>query len=50
MSSYDQMDIFQFDLDDDDNKPTILIVTIRHPYDMHEFVPKMMRMTSRAAS
>lgn len=44
------MDIFQFGLDDDDDKPTILIVTIRYPYDMHEFVPKLMRMISRAAS
>ena len=30
MSSYDQIDIFQFGLDGDD-KPAILIVTIRHP-------------------
>lgn len=52
LSSYDQMDIFQFGLGDydDNNKPTVLIVTIGHPYDMHQFVPKMMGMTSRAAS
>lgn len=45
MSSYEQMDIFDFGID---NKPTILLVTVRHPYDIHKFVPKVMRMISRA--
>ncbi|MEO9294377.1 MAG: hypothetical protein ABI347_02115 [Nitrososphaera sp.] len=51
MSSYDQMDIFHFGLDDYDDKPTILLLTVRHPYDMDEFVPKALRLTrSRAGA
>jgi hypothetical protein len=48
VSSYDQMDIFHFGLDDD--RPTILLLTVRHPYDIDEFVPKVLRLLSRAGA
>ena len=48
MSSYEHMDIFHFGIED--TKPTILIITVKQPYEMQDFVPKAMRLVSRVGS
>ncbi|MGI0020356.1 MAG: hypothetical protein ACREAY_07775 [Nitrososphaera sp.] len=45
LTSYDQMDIFHFGLDS--RGASIMLVTVKKPYDLNTLVPRVMRLLSK---